>query len=245
LTRAAVAGGASLIAAWGGDGTMNEVASVLAHTPTPLALIPSGSGNGLARELGIPLTAADALALAIDGTDRRIDAGEIDGRLFFNVAGVGLDARVAHRFAVNGIISRGFLRYARITLQELVTYRPDEHTIVTDAGTTRRRALVVAIANSRQYGNGAVIAPEARLDDGLLDVVVVDDRSLLETLVELPRLFSGGVAKVHGVTTEQTGRVEITSASRVVYHVDGEPFVGGVSLVARSLPSALTVRVAR
>jgi diacylglycerol kinase (ATP) len=243
LTREALARGARLIAAWGGDGTMNEVASVLAHTETPLALVPSGSGNGLARDLGIPLNPTEALALAIDGADRRIDAGEIDARLFFNVAGIGLDARVAHRFAVGGIVSRGFLRYARMTLQELFTYRPEEHAIATDAGTTRTRALVIAIANSRQYGNGAIIAPDARLDDGLLDVVVVDDRKAWEALLELPRLFSGGVTNVRGVTTQQSRHIEITSGSPVVYHVDGEPFVGGVSLIVASRPAALTVRV--
>ncbi len=100
--------GAATVAAWGGDGTVNEVASALAFTGVSLAIVPSGSGNGLARELGIPLEAARAFAVAFGGTDRVIDCGELDGRLFFNVAGIGLDARVAHAFSESGLVRRGF-----------------------------------------------------------------------------------------------------------------------------------------
>jgi diacylglycerol kinase family enzyme len=99
LARAALARGISTIVAWGGDGTMNEIASALAYTDAALALVPSGSGNGLARELGVPFDASAALDIAFNGRLRTIDAGEIEERLFFNVAGIGLDARVAHRFA--------------------------------------------------------------------------------------------------------------------------------------------------
>ena len=110
---AALSRGATMCVAWGGDGTVNEVASALAFTPVALAIVPSGSGNGLARELGVPLDAVSALTVAIDGRDRIIDAGEIEGRLFFNIAGLGLDARIAHRFAVNGLARRGFRWFER------------------------------------------------------------------------------------------------------------------------------------
>jgi diacylglycerol kinase family enzyme len=108
LALAATARGISTIVAWGGDGTMNEIGSAIAFTETALALVPSGSGNGLARELRIPFDATAALDLAFSGRDRTIDAGQIEERLFFNVAGVGLDARVAHRFAADGLEKRGF-----------------------------------------------------------------------------------------------------------------------------------------
>lgn len=243
LARAAVGRGVDLVVAWGGDGTMNDVASALAFTSTPLALVPAGSGNGLARDLGIPLDPGRALDVIVTGAERRIDAGEIDGRLFFNVAGVGLDARVAHRFAVNGLVRRGFLKYAEMTLRELMTYHPDEHTIRVDDDTIRERATVIAIANSRQYGNGAIVAPRARLDDGALDVVIVADRPLVVALLELPKLFTGGITSLRGVTARQARNVEITSASTVVYHADGEPFVGGASIRAACHPAALSVRV--
>ncbi|MGH9349660.1 MAG: diacylglycerol/lipid kinase family protein, partial [Vicinamibacterales bacterium] len=172
-----------------------------------------------------------------------VDAGELDGHLFFNLAGIGLDARVAHRFATGGLGRRGFLRYLEIAAQEICTYRPGEHTVVVDGDRQRVRALVVVIANGRQYGNGAIIAPHARLDDGRLDVVVVKERSVAATLVQVPRLFTGGVDRVRGVTIRRGEAIEITSARPLIYHVDGEPFVGGASIQGRVRPAALRVCV--
>ena len=243
LARAALARGATLVAAWGGDGTANEVASVLAFTGTTFAIIPSGSGNGLARELRIPLAPEEAFRVALDGADRVMDAGELDGRLFFNVAGIGLDARVAHRFAAGGLVRRGFLRYLEITAQELFTYHPDEHTVAVDGDMQRTRALVVAICNSRQYGNGAIIAPDALVDDGLLDVVVVEQRSVLATALQVPSVFAGHIDRLAGVTIRRGAAIEVTSSHPVMYHVDGEPFVGAASVAARVRPRALTVRI--
>ena len=243
LAAGVLAGGATIVLAWGGDGTVNEVASVLAFRDATLAIIPSGSGNGLSRELGIPLDPARAFDVAFGGRECRIDAGELDHRLFFNIAGIGLDARVAHRFAADGLVRRGFLRYLEIAAQELLTYRADYHTVVTDGATVRVEALLIAIANGRQYGNGALIAPAARLDDGRLDVVIVAGRSPLAALVQAPRLFTGQIARAPGVTSVQAVDIEVTSAHPVVYHVDGEPFVGGASIAARPHPAALRVMV--
>lgn len=244
LTRAALGRGVRLVLAWGGDGTMNEVASVVAFTNAAVGIIPSGSGNGLSRELKIPFDPVEAFEIALTtGRDRVIDAGELDGHLFFNIAGIGLDARVAHRFAAGGLIRRGFWRYLEITAQELFTYDPDEHTVVVDGAPARARALLIAIANGRQYGNGAIIAPHARLDDGRLDVVVVPQRSLAETLVQIPRVFAGSVDRVRGVTIRCGAEIEITSARPVLYHVDGEPFVGGACVRGGVRCAALRVRV--
>jgi len=246
LARAAADSGVPLVIAWGGDGTVNEVASELAFHDVALGIVPSGSGNGLARELRIPFDPAAALRVAFDGADRVIDAGEIDGRLFFNIAGVGLDARVAHEFAANGLVKRGLSQYLRIAARELWAFEADEHTIVADGlPIVRTRALLVALANGRQYGNGACIAPLARLDDGRLDVVIVADRSPFAALLATPMLFARQVARVPGVTMVSATDVEITSARPVMYHIDGEPFVGGASLTARVRPNALRVRVPR
>jgi diacylglycerol kinase (ATP) len=231
------------VLAWGGDGTMNEIASVLAFRPaTTLAVIPSGSGNGLARELGIPLDARAAFDVAFDGRDRIMDAGELDARLFFNVAGVGLDAQVALEFAAGGLVRRGLSRYVTITATKLFTFQPDEQTVIADGEVLRTRALLIAIANARQYGNGALIAPRARIDDGRLDVVIVASRSPWRTLLQVPKLFSGRLAEAPGVEMRTAIEVEVTSARPVVYHVDGEPFVGGASIRARVRPKALRVR---
>jgi YegS/Rv2252/BmrU family lipid kinase len=244
LAVEALARGASLVLAWGGDGTMNEVGSALAFREAALGIIPSGSGNGLSRELGIPFDSHAAFDIALGGRERIIDAGELDGRLFFNVAGLGIDARVAHEFASHGLVRRGFARYLEISARELFTYRPDEHTIVVDGVPRRVRTMLVAIANGRQYGNGALIAPQARVDDGRLDVVIVEHRSPLAAMWQVPKLFTGRIASVAGVTMTACLEVEVTSAHPVIYHVDGEPFVGAASITGRVRPRALRVRVA-
>ena len=243
LAVALLAQGITTVVAWGGDGTVNEVASALAFRDATLAVVPSGSGNGLARELQIPMNPERAFEVALEGRACRIDAGELDGRLFFNVAGIGLDACVARGFAAGGQAKRGLSRYVTVTARELFTYRADDHTVVTDGATRRVRPLLIAIANARQYGNGAIIAPGARVDDGRLDVVVVADRSRLAALMQIPRLFTGQIARVSGVTMRAAVDIEITSGRPVLYHVDGEPHVGGAAIKARSLPLALRVAV--
>jgi YegS/Rv2252/BmrU family lipid kinase len=242
MAAAAVDRGTALVIAWGGDGTVNEVASALAFRSATMAVIPSGSGNGLARELGVPLDPQGAFAAASDGRLRVIDCGELDGRLFFNVAGLGLDARVAHEFAAHGLVRRGFRRYLEVAARELFTYTPDDHTIVTDGHASHRRALIVALANARQYGNGALIAPNARIDDGKLDVVVIDHRPIWQTLLHVPKLFNGRIGSLAGVSMTAAALVEITSTRPVVYHVDGEPFVGGAHLIARAHAGALRIQ---
>jgi YegS/Rv2252/BmrU family lipid kinase len=243
LARAATARGISTIVAWGGDGTMNEIGSAIAFTETVLALVPSGSGNGLARELRIPFNTSAALELAFSGRDRTIDAGQIDNRLFFNVAGVGLDARVAHRFAADGLEKRGFSRYMAITMRELASYQPDHLAITSGDSTVQTSSLLVAIANGRQYGNGAVIAPDARLDDGLLDLVVVTGRSLVRACLELPFVFMGAIDRLAGVRIQRTDSVHIASSYPLVYHVDGEPIAGALAISAKARPHALRVKV--
>jgi diacylglycerol kinase (ATP) len=243
LTRSALGRGATLCIAWGGDGTVNEVASALVDSPASLAVVPSGSGNGLAREVGIPFQPRAAFDVAFDGHDRLIDAGELEGRLFFNIAGLGLDARVAHQFAVGGLARRGFMKYIEIALREIFTFSPDDSTILIDGETIHVRALLVAFANARQYGNGAVIAPAARIDDGRLDVVIVEHRSPWAVMFHAPKLFSGKVAKVPRVRIMTATTVEVSCGQPVMYHVDGEPYVGGPIVHARIRPAALRIRV--
>jgi diacylglycerol kinase (ATP) len=243
LAAAALASGITTMLAWGGDGTLNDVASVLAFRDAVLGLIPSGSGNGLARELRIPLTPRDAFAVAIAGRERTIDCGELDGHLFFNVGGIGLDARVAHEFATHTTTRRGFRRYLEITSRELFRYVPGEHTITVDGSPVRSCALMIAIANGRQYGNGALIAPDAVADDGQLDVVIIDDRPAWRALMQIPYVFLGRIARVPGVTIRRGEQVEITSARPMIFHIDGEPFAGGTTLRARVHRHALRILV--
>jgi diacylglycerol kinase (ATP) len=243
LAHGAVNRGARLVIAWGGDGTMNEVASALVFGPTPLGLVPAGSGNGLARELGIDRRPERAITDAIGATARTIDAGELGGRLFFNIAGVGFDAHVAACLDRDASGRRGFAAYARIAARELWTYRPAGYRI--DGRVTTRRVLLVTLANSSQFGNGARIAPAARLDDGRLDFVLFEESSRLSTLLAVPRLFTGGLSGLRGASTRQIERVTIGSGSEdpMTFHVDGEPVQGGTCLEGRVHPHALRVCV--
>jgi YegS/Rv2252/BmrU family lipid kinase len=241
LAKSALRRGARLVLAWGGDGTINEVASALAFDKVPLGIIPAGSGNGLARELGVHRRPARAIADALKAVPRPMDMGEIDGRLFANIAGIGFDAFIASRFATAR--RRGFLGYAGITAHALTRYVPRYYRITSGGVQTEQRAILVTIANSAQFGNGARIAPGARVDDGELDLVVVEERSRVATLCQLPRLFNGTVGRIRGCTIRRIREVTIESDQPMAYHVDGEPVQGGATLHARVHPAALRVAV--
>ena len=241
LAKAAVGRGARLVMAWGGDGTINEVASALAFGEIPLGIIPAGSGNGLARELGVHPRPERAIADALAAEPRPMDLGEIEGRLFANTAGAGFDAHIASRFAASR--RRGFLGYAGITARALRTYQPGHYRVTIGGIETAHRAILVTIANSAQFGNNARIAPGARVDDGELDLVVMEEQSRIATLCGMPRLFNGTVERVRGCTIRRIREATIESDQPMTYHVDGEPVHGGTSLRVRVHPGALMVAV--
>jgi YegS/Rv2252/BmrU family lipid kinase len=241
LAKAAVRRGARLVLAWGGDGTINEVVSAHAFDDVPLGIVPAGSGNGLARELGVHPRPERAIADALQAVPRAMDLGEIDGRLFANVAGIGFDAHIASRFAT--ATRRGFVGYAGITVRALRSYAPQHYRITIDGVETSHRAILVTIANSAQFGNNARIAPGARVDDGELDLVVVEERSRIATICQVPRLFNGTANRIRGCTIRRIRAVTIESEQPMAYHVDGEPIAGGTRLKARVHPGALMVAV--
>ena len=241
IAGAAVRRGARLVIAWGGDGTINEVASALAFGDVPLGIVRAGSGNGLARELGVDPRADVAIANALAATPQPIDVGEIEGRLFVNIAGIGVDAFVASRFSLAR--RRGFLGYVGITARALATYVPTHYRITSSGTRVDARAVLVTIANSAQFGNGARIAPGARVDDGLLDLVVVEERWRLATLSQLPRLFNGTVERIRGCTIQRIREVTVEADLPMTFHVDGEPVIGGTRLNAHVHPGALLIAI--
>ena len=245
LAKAAVARGARLVMAWGGDGTINEVASALVFGEVPLGIVPAGSGNGLARQLAISRNPAEAIKRAVTAEPRRIDVGEMGDRLFVNVAGIGFDAHVAWKFGEAGTRRRGLATYASITSRALLSYEPASYTIRADdvAAGPPVRAVMLTVANSPEFGNGAIIAPGARIDDGSLDLVVIEETSRLGTIVKLPHLFSGTLGRAKGCSIRQVRRATIESDQPMKYHVDGEPVAGGTSLRVRVHPGALYVAV--
>ena len=243
LADAAVRRGVDVVAAWGGDGTANEVGSALAFTETPLAIVPSGSGNGLARDLGIRRRPVLALEDALTGDTRRIDAGELGGRLFVNIAGIGFDALIAREFSTSP--RRGWRGYASLTVTHLRQYQPRTYTIETAEIRRTMQALLICFANSRQFGNGALIAPDARLDDGLLNLVAVGARPIWETLRAMPTLFTGRLTGVRDVWSAPFSEARVSAEDGLPFHVDGEPATAERSVIARVLPGALCIRVPR
>ena len=247
LALDAAASGAELVVAWGGDGTINEVGRALVQRgvedirAADLGIIPGGSGNGLARELKIPFDPAQAIERAVRAPARSIDVGELGDHLFFNVAGIGLDAHVAALVSTR-VRHRGLLPYVMASLGDLIRYPSAEYTIELNGKTERRTALVIALANSKQYGFGAQIAPAAALDDGLLDLVAIEDRKFVGNMVRVPSLFVGRVDRCAGVRAIQIRELTIRSTTPMLFHVDGEAVQGTDILKARVHPGALRLR---
>jgi YegS/Rv2252/BmrU family lipid kinase len=251
FSKEAVANNASLVVVWGGDGTVNGAAAGVAGTRIPLAIVPGGSGNGLARDLQLPFDPAPALTIAATGESRRIDAGDLQGHLFFNVAGIGLDARIAGRLATHGH-RRGLIGYVLATMAEVRSYQPCAYSIshLADAGgraltddIVDHPAMFIALANSRQYGSGAQIAPKALLDDGLMEVVIVAPMSAVQILRQLPAFFSGRLEAGPGIVMRSAASMEISCASEISFHVDGEPRLTTGTLRMATRPGTLLVRV--
>jgi YegS/Rv2252/BmrU family lipid kinase len=239
IARGFAGAGAELVIAWGGDGTANEVAGPLIGTRTALGLVPAGSGDGLARTIGVPRDSAAALAAAIAGPTDRIDVGFLGDRHFLNIAGIGFDAAVAESFNRRG--RRGISGYFQVGLGAVWSYRPRRYAVDLDDLSREGETFLLAFANGRQYGNGLTIAPAASLRDAQLDVVLVEGGSPWRQLWRARRLFFRQMAPAKGVT-----RARIVSA-RVAgedlhAHVDGETFRTSGSLNVRVAPAALAVR---
>jgi YegS/Rv2252/BmrU family lipid kinase len=247
LALEAAASGVELVIGWGGDGTINEVARALVQrdqsdaTGPALGIIPGGSGNGLSRELRIPFEPARAIERALRSPVRHIDVGELGDHLFFNVAGIGLDAHVA-ALVTTRVHHRGLLPYLSATAGDLIHYRPSEYTIDVGGETKHVTALVLALANSRQWGFGAQIAPNSDLEDGVIEFVIVEDRGFLGNAVRVPALFLGRIDRQRGVATHRVREVTIRSREAMLFHVDGEAKQGSDTLHARVHPRALRLR---
>ena len=243
LGAAAVSAGAAAVVVWGGDGTFNEAASVLVGSSIPIGMVPAGSGNGLARALGVPWNAEAAIDLAFDGTPRRIDVGRIAGRYFFNIAGIGFDARVAALFNQRAAGSRGGWPYILIGVREGCRYCASEYDVSLDGQLRKYRALLIVFANGREYGLGARIAPDARLDDGLLDALVVEDRNVISRFWNARHLAKGTPNLSPMVTAQRVRHATIETPGRIEFHVDGEPGVATDRVEVEILPSALWIRI--
>jgi YegS/Rv2252/BmrU family lipid kinase len=241
LAAQAVAGGCRRVIAVGGDGTMNEVAQALVDAPAALALVPCGSGNGLARHLGLPAAPEAALELAADPATGiiLIDTGTVNGRPFFNAMGFGLDADVSQRF--NRLTRRGLPAYARTALAAFFQRRPERCVVAVDGRSQTLDILLIAVANSDQYGNGAFVAPGARVDDGRLDLVAVRPVGAAGAIALGIRLFAGSFDRSPCVRHLQGERFLIERPTAGIVHTDGEIHATAATLDIAVRPRSLSV----
>lgn len=228
-----------IIVAVGGDGTMNEVASCLIHSDSLLGIIPVGSGNGLARHLGIPLSVNRAIKLINGGHYQMIDTATVNEKPFISIAGVGYDALIARKFA--GSKKRGFSNYLRIVVQTFIKYKPKKYQINIDGNRIKTRALFISFANSNQFGYQAQIAPKAKLNDGLLDICIVQKPGLFEMPLIANLVLLKMIDKSPHVKIIPAKEVIIERKKRKYVNIDGEALKMGKKLEIKIVPSSLKV----
>lgn len=235
--------GADLVVACGGDGTVHDVASLLIGTGVALGVVPIGSGNGFARGLGIGSSPGRAFAILREGEDRDLDVGYVNDEPFFCVAGLGFDALVGESFTKSRV--RGFLPYLSIAARESLQYRPVEASLRFDDREIVAKVFLVTVANTNQFGSGAIIAPEADPTDGLLDVVVIRNLNAVDVLLHSPKLFDGSIGSHSRVEIYRCRALRILRSHLGPLHVDGEPMHSGPVLDYSLRPRALRVRLPR
>ena len=241
LARRAAAEGYDHVIAVGGDGTVNEVARSLVHTNTALAIVPSGSGNGLARHLLIPMDIEKALDVINANVMTELDYGLINDKPFFCTCGVGFDAFISLKFAESG--SRGLKTYLEKTLVDGLRYKPETYRIYIggeEEGEMQEiDAFLIACANASQYGNNAYIAPDASMKDGLLDVIVLQPFSMLEAPIVAMQLFQRTLPNNSHVKIYRTKRLCIERTSAGPAHCDGDPYDTTARINVELVPAGL------
>lgn len=231
--------GVHAVVAIGGDGTINEIARSLVHTKTALGIIPCGSGNGLARHLQIPMEPKKAIDIINEGLIDIIDYGKINNVPFFCTCGVGFDALVSLQFSKAG--KRGPLTYAEKMLQESLNYRPETYELEMDGSTLRYKAFLIACGNASQYGNNAYIAPQATLNDGLLDVTILEPFTVLDVPSLSFQLFNKTIDQNSRIKTFRCKTLRIHRATQGVVHFDGDPMIMGENVDVKIVQKGLQV----
>ena len=228
-----------IVVAVGGDGTINEVIQGMGASPVILGIIPVGSGNGLARHLGISLEPEKAIR-ALNGMNlRNIDTASINGYPFISIAGLGFDARVANRY--NKLKMRGFFGYTWIIVREFFRYREREFVLAFNDQQITRKALLLSVANSNQFGYNTIIAPQAKSDDGLLEIVITRKFPLGELPRILGLLFTGKIDQSPYIESYRTKEIFILRKQGKRVNIDGEAVRMGREIFIRIQPSNLKV----
>jgi diacylglycerol kinase (ATP) len=240
LSRNAAASGFDIVVAVGGDGSVNETARGLIGTMTAMAIIPAGSGNGLARHLKIPLNLKKAMDVINSGKEAVVDTMQLNDEPFVNVAGVGFDAHIGWEFAKFG--KRGFSSYLRVIQREFPKYQAQDFELIIDGKSQAKKAFLISIANGSQWGNNAHIAPLADISDGYMDIVILKDVSFFSSVSIGYRLFRK--------TLHHSSHLEIIKSKEAIIrqkntiaHIDGEPIELGKEISVKVNPLSLKVIV--
>jgi YegS/Rv2252/BmrU family lipid kinase len=240
LTQNAINHKFDIVVAVGGDGTVNEVAKAIVGTDVILGIIPSGSGNGLARHLNISVFPEKAIRVINNQNVKKIDTAQANEQFFVNLAGVGFDALVAKKFA--GQQRRGFFKYFKIAVQEYLRYEPTKFTMIVDGQKIKRKALFISFANSDQFGYNTSIAPQAKIDDGFIDISIVKKIPLWKTLFTATLLYSKQINRSKYIEVLRAKEVQIIRKKKTI-HLDGEPIKLSKNLIVKVNPSSLSVLV--
>lgn len=228
-------------AAIGGDGTVNEVARSLCHTQTALAIIPMGSGNGLARHIQIPMNPDKALEVLARCDIKALDYGIINNIPFFCTCGMGFDAFISEKFATSG--KRGLITYIENTLKGGLSYEPETYELELDGQKEHYKAFLIACGNASQYGNNFYITPQASMSDGLLDVTIIEPFNVIKAPQIVMQMLNKTLDTNSHIRTFQCRSLHVHRSLPGVIHFDGEPAEAGTDIEIRLVPKGLQVVV--
>ncbi len=221
IANQAIDEGVDIVCAIGGDGTVNEVGRALIGSQTALAIIPCGSGNGLARHLMLPMDAGKAIKIINMCEIHALDYGIINEKPFFCTCGMGFDAFISMKFAEAG--KRGLTTYLENVLKEGLKYEPETYEIEDETGKKRYKAFLISAANASQYGNNAYIAPQASMSDGKLDVIIMEPFDVLEAPQISIDMFNKTLDKNSKIKTFKTQHIHVSRKEPGLIHYDGDP----------------------
>lgn len=231
------------VIACGGDGTVNEIALALLGSKMPLCILPNGSGNGLARELRIPMALDKAVDVMLRNETMRIDTCTCNGEPFLVTCGIGFDGKVTQKFSKTE--GRGVVNYISGSVSSYLDYVSGDYTVTVDGVDHSTKAFLVAVGNASQYGNNAYIAPTASMDDGLLNVTIIKDFPKDEGGAIAFQLFSGDLEENKYTELYEGKDILISACEPMLYHIDGEPREATKKLHIQVIPDNLTVCTGR
>ncbi len=233
--------GVDMVVAVGGDGTVNTTAKALVHTDTALGVLPTGSGNGFARNIDMPLRVEKALKVLHEPKFRKIDVGSVSDLIFLVSCGLGWEAIIASMFEDKKF--RGVITYTGVVMTTFLQYQPQEIEIVAQPGDWKYQGqpLMFSVANMREFGVGVTITPEAQYDDGLLDICLIPHHGLINSVKYAPEMFREQTDQIPGFIGQLAERITISRELPGNIHVDGTPYPAGKELEIKVLPSALKI----